>query len=264
MRNFVQNGDVLTLTAPYTRTSGQAAMVGSIFGVAASDVTSGDEGEFQVTGVFDLAKTSAQAWTQGDKVYWNASTKLVSNLSADGPLVGVATEDAADPSSTGRVRLGGGGAPAEFAEGQQAAIADLTDNSGGATADGTIGAVTQPTALTDNGGGTADATVASMAAVTAPTTGTLGGTANGALETVGATNGGDVSGAIMNNFQEFKTFADNTATWMTTTQNNMKEVTTTLAAQRTADIALTDAVKELSTKLNAALAALRAAGIIAT
>lgn len=43
-------------------------------------------------------------------------------------------------------------------------ITALTDNSGGATADGTIGAVTAPTALTDNGGGTADGTVAAQAA----------------------------------------------------------------------------------------------------
>lgn len=45
-------------------------------------------------------------------------------------------------------------------------VAALTDSSGGAAANGTIGAVTAPTALTDNGGGTADATVASMAAAT--------------------------------------------------------------------------------------------------
>lgn len=46
----------------------------------------------------------------------------------------------------------------------QGAVADLTDSSGGAAADGTIGVVTLPTALTDNGGGTADGTVASQAA----------------------------------------------------------------------------------------------------
>lgn len=35
--------------------------------------------------------------------------------------------------------------------------------------------------------------------------GTLSGTANGALESVGATNGGDVSAAINNNFKELQT-----------------------------------------------------------
>lgn len=35
--------------------------------------------------------------------------------------------------------------------------------------------------------------------------GTLGGTANGTMESVGATNSGDVSGAIQNNLQELFT-----------------------------------------------------------
>lgn len=261
MQNFIQPGNTLTLTAPYAVDSGDGALVGYIFGVAATDMESGDSGEFQLTGVFLLEKATGSAWAAGERIYWNDSTKKCSDDSTVGQLIGTATAAAASGNTTGHVRLNGV-APAT-AEGPQAAIADLTDNSGGATADGTIGAVTAPTALTDNGGGTADGTVASMAAVTAPTTGTLGGTANSALETVGATNGGDVSGAIMNNFQEFKTFADNTATWMTTVQNNVKELTTAQGQDRTAIVALTDAVQELSTKLNAVLAALRSAGTLA-
>jgi len=57
--------------------------------------------------------------------------------------------------------------------------------------------VVQPSAYTQTYS-TADKTLAAIITV-----GTLGGTANGALETVGNTMGGDVSGAIMNNFQEF-------------------------------------------------------------
>ncbi|MFH0750671.1 MAG: capsid cement protein [Chloroflexota bacterium] len=166
MQNYEQPGSTLTLTAPYTRTSGQGAMVGSIFGVACSDVTSGDEGEFQVDGVFTLAKTSAQAWAVGDKLYWNASTKAVSNVAGDGSCIGVATAVAANPSSTGEIKLSG---MASSLFTQQTALADVTDNSGGAAANGTIEAVTAPTALTDNGGGTADATVASQAAPVALT-----------------------------------------------------------------------------------------------
>lgn len=82
-----------------------------------------------------------------------------------------------------------------------AALTTLTDNSGGSgTHDDTIAASTVPTTLTDNtgGSGTHDDT---LAAVTAAA-GTLGGTADGTLETVGSTSGGDVSGAIMNNFQD--------------------------------------------------------------
>ena len=38
--NFKQPGEVLTLTAPYQRDSGQGALVGAIFGVALSTVAS--------------------------------------------------------------------------------------------------------------------------------------------------------------------------------------------------------------------------------
>lgn len=160
--NYKQPGDVLTLTAPYQRDTGKGALVGSIFGVALSTVANAVEGEFQTTGVWLLDKTSAQAWTQGQKIYWDNSNKRCDSDSTVGQLIGVAEAIAANPSSTGYVRLNGS-APAT-AEGPQAAIADLTDNSGGAAGDGTIGVVTAPTALTDNGGGTADGTVAAQAA----------------------------------------------------------------------------------------------------
>lgn len=159
--NYIQPGAILTLTAPYDRLSGEGAQVGSIFGVATSDVDSGDPGEFDTEGVRSLAKTSAQAWTVGQKIYWDDSNKRCDSDGTVGMLIGYATAAAANPSSTGDVKLNGS-APSS-SEGPQAAEADLTDNSGGAAADGTIGVVTAPTALTDNGGGTADGTVASQA-----------------------------------------------------------------------------------------------------
>jgi len=295
MNNFIQEGEVLTLTAPYTVSSGAGAQVGSIFGVATGAIASGVEGEFATCGVYSLAKTSAQAWAVGDKIYWDNSNKRCDTDGTVGMLIGVATAIAANPSSTGYVKLNE--AVPSSAEGPQAAIASLTDNSGGAVADGTIGAVTAPTTLTDNGGGTADGTIASQAAPTTLTDstglsgthdntiadgqvadGTMGGTADGAFETVGATNGGDVSAAIMNNFKEVQAkltvltqndsdLAGKTIemlTLATVAQNNLKEMTTRQGENRVAIVALTDAVKELSTKVNDILATLRLAGVIST
>lgn len=217
--NFLQDGEVLPLTMPDDVSSGDGVQVGTIFGVAMNDYASGDTGQVAVCGVWSLPKTGAQAWAEGDKVYWDDNNMRCDSDSTVGMLIGVATAVADNPSSTGSVRLNGT-APST-SEGPQAAEADLTDNSGGATADGTIGAVTAPTALTNSTGGVAD----------------------GTLSAVGATNGGDVSGTINNNFTE---------------------LTTAQAANRLAIIALTDAVKELSTKLNAALAKLRTFGVIAS
>lgn len=108
MKNFVQPGDVVTLTAPYAVSSGGGCLVDSVFGVATSDVAISVAGEFKTMGVFDIAKTSAQAWTQGQKIYWDNTNKRCDSDASVGPEIGYATEAAANPSATGRVRLNSG------------------------------------------------------------------------------------------------------------------------------------------------------------
>ncbi len=106
MKNFVQSADILTITAPYNASSGTGVQVGSyVFGVACSDLVSGSAGQIQTCGVFDVAKVSAQAWTAGDKIYWDNSAKLFTTVQSTNLAVGVAVAGAANPSSTGRVML---------------------------------------------------------------------------------------------------------------------------------------------------------------
>jgi predicted RecA/RadA family phage recombinase len=111
MKNYIKSGRVITAAASRTLSSGDGMLIGSLFGVASTDVTSGSDGEFQTEGVFTLAKTSAEAWVQGDPIYWNDTTYKCDNSSAAGQLVGVAESAAANPSSTGRVRLNAGYQP---------------------------------------------------------------------------------------------------------------------------------------------------------
>ncbi len=105
MKNFVQDGDTLALTAPYDVDSGAGAKIGSLFGVAVADVLSGKTGQFKMTGVFDLPKTSAQAWTVGALIYWDDSNKVATSTASTNLCIGIAVAAAANPSSTGRVRL---------------------------------------------------------------------------------------------------------------------------------------------------------------
>ena len=108
MKNAVQAGNVLTLTAPYSRTSGQAVKVGSIIAICTADAGSGATVEAAVVGVFDVAKVSAQAWaTVGLPIYWDDSAKLFTTTSSSNTLAGVNVATAANPSATGRVRLNG-------------------------------------------------------------------------------------------------------------------------------------------------------------
>jgi len=103
--NYVQPGKVLSLTAPYDRTTGQGMQVGNVFAVALGTALSGAAIQGQVDGVWTLAKTSAQAWTVGQPIYWDNTNKRCDSDPSLGQFIGVATAVAANPSSTGVVRL---------------------------------------------------------------------------------------------------------------------------------------------------------------
>ena len=105
MKNYVSQGNFLTLAAPYDRLSGQGALVGSIFGVAVSDVLNGANGVFATSGVFTLPKTSALACSVGDSLYWDNTAKEVNKTSSGNTLVGYAVSAAANPSATVNVKL---------------------------------------------------------------------------------------------------------------------------------------------------------------
>jgi len=109
MKNYVQPGNTLTLTAPHAVASGDGLLVGSIFGVAAGDAESGATVEAALTGVFDLKKVASQAWAAGDKVYWDNTNKEATKTATGNTLIGVATEAVAGGAGDviGRVRLNG-------------------------------------------------------------------------------------------------------------------------------------------------------------
>lgn len=107
MRNFVQPGDRVDLAAPYDVTSGGGALVGTVFGIASSDALSGEVVTLLRKGVFTHAKTSAQAWTAGAKLYWDNTNKVFTTSASGNTLVGAAVEAAANPSATGMVLLDG-------------------------------------------------------------------------------------------------------------------------------------------------------------
>lgn len=105
MKNFVQPGDTVNVTAPATVASGAGVLVGAVFGIAAFDAASGASVEIATEGVFDIAKVSAQAWAAGDKIYWDNSAKLATTVAGGNTPIGVALATAANPTSTGRLLL---------------------------------------------------------------------------------------------------------------------------------------------------------------
>lgn len=110
MRNFIQAGDILAVTAPDDTdhdggAAGDGVLVGSLFGVACNDFSAGEEVELQVVGVFALSKVTPEAWAQGAPVYWNGAR--CTTTAAANKLIGVATVAAGSTSISGRVRLNG-------------------------------------------------------------------------------------------------------------------------------------------------------------
>lgn len=107
MKNFVQTGDALTIVAPYALTSGQGALLGSLFGVAASNAASGANVEIVPEGVFDITALSTDTGTVGTKMYWDNTNRRLTTTLTSNTLVGCLTAAKGGTDATARVYLDG-------------------------------------------------------------------------------------------------------------------------------------------------------------
>ena len=105
MKNHVQPGDTLTIPAPAAVLSGGVVIAGSIVGIANGGAASGALIDVDVVGVFALPKVSALAIAVGDIVYWDATAGLANKTPTANTKLGYATEAAANPSASVKVRL---------------------------------------------------------------------------------------------------------------------------------------------------------------
>lgn len=105
MINFVQPGDIVEITAPAGGVvSGSPVQIGRMIGIAALTADADAAVNIQRKGVFDVAKVSAQAWAEGEAIYWDAANEEMTSVEG-GLFAGVAVAVAANPSSTGRIIL---------------------------------------------------------------------------------------------------------------------------------------------------------------
>jgi len=107
MKNFVQQGDAITVPAPAAVLSGAGVLVGALFGVANGDAESGAAVVLSTTGVFELPKTTADALSVGEAVYWDNAAKKVTETATDNTKIGVAVAAAGTGATTAKVRLNG-------------------------------------------------------------------------------------------------------------------------------------------------------------
>lgn len=110
MKNFVQNGETITVTADDDYSSGDPIVSGSLIGICSTDVENGDDVEVAVCGVFDIPKddSTGSGIDFGELVYWNATDGVgETDSTSANTLMGVCVMDAEDSDTTVRVRLNG-------------------------------------------------------------------------------------------------------------------------------------------------------------
>lgn len=108
MKNFVQPGDTVTVTAPYALAAGDGCLVGVLFGVACGAYANGaTNAELKTEGVFDLTALSTDTASGSTLVaaYWDNTNKRITTTASGNTKVGVIVAAKANGETTARVRL---------------------------------------------------------------------------------------------------------------------------------------------------------------
>lgn len=108
MKNYIADGDTVTITAAADTASGAGVIAGGLFGVALAAAATGTDQVLLTRGVFELTKLGGAAWAAGDLIYWDNAAKRCTKVSAAGLyLIGAAFEPALTAATLGKVRLNG-------------------------------------------------------------------------------------------------------------------------------------------------------------
>jgi predicted RecA/RadA family phage recombinase len=109
MNNQVAKGDSIDVVAPSGGVvSGQAYQFGSMIGISPVTAAAGVLISLALVGVYTTnQKNSAEAWTVGQLIYWDNTAKKFTGTATSNKVAGVAIAAAANPSSSGVVRLNG-------------------------------------------------------------------------------------------------------------------------------------------------------------
>lgn len=102
MKNFIQTGDTVEMTAPSGGVvSGVAYLIGAMFGVAQKTAAEDEKFAFARKGVFEFGKTTSQAWAEGDPLYFDPGTGKLTNVAGNLRRVAIATKAAQSADTTG-------------------------------------------------------------------------------------------------------------------------------------------------------------------
>jgi predicted RecA/RadA family phage recombinase len=101
-QNFIQDGDRIEVVGAFT--AGAPVLVGVLVGIALNTTTSGQTNEVKLHGVFTVNKASG-AWSQGDKLYWDATNSVFTKTATNNTAAGFAWLPALSGDTTGQIKL---------------------------------------------------------------------------------------------------------------------------------------------------------------
>jgi len=85
---------------------GDVVVIGLLVGVADADIAKAAEGTVTISGLATIPKDDSVAISQGDAVYWNATTGEANKTAEDNYYAGIAVEGALLAATTVKVKLG--------------------------------------------------------------------------------------------------------------------------------------------------------------
>jgi predicted RecA/RadA family phage recombinase len=107
MKTSVQEGATLTITAPVGgTTAGNIYVNGDFAGVALSTAAAGSAAVLELgTGVYTFPKATAEAWSLGAKLYWDAANARLTTTASGNTLVANAFKAALAADTKGVARM---------------------------------------------------------------------------------------------------------------------------------------------------------------
>lgn len=108
MKNYINSGDAVSVTAAANVAAGKVVVVGlNLFGVALTSAATNETVALQTRGLFDLDKTTgaSTSFAAGALVYWDATNALCTVSATSNTKVGCAVQAAANADTTVRVLM---------------------------------------------------------------------------------------------------------------------------------------------------------------
>ncbi len=105
MGSFVQAGGLLDYTPSSAKAAGDVVLLNKLVCVVPRALAANELGSVATEGVFEVDKTTGEAWAQGEPLYWVSGTSKFSTTASGNTKAGYAAKAALSADTTGQILL---------------------------------------------------------------------------------------------------------------------------------------------------------------